>query len=337
MCLRFQNVWRSFLNQFYVLLQETLVMAGERIWKMVAICNKFRMNKKLLFALSVSFFVSCVEKTAEISDGNPSGQITLYALSESEPEVRNTIDNNTLKTTWTAGDAINVFFGASESSRFVTSQSGEVAQFKGSIDVVTGGGEGLTDDTSLWGIYPYDSRNTCDGSTVTLSLPAVQEAAENTFAVGLFPQIARSWNFYMTFYNLCGCIRFTVTNSDIRYVTLSGNNGEAVAGQARISMEGTPAVEDILSSETKLTMSAPDGGYFKPGIDYYFVLYPTSFPKGLTITYYKDTSVASYVHPNAYTLTRNKVVRFKNRDSGLTFENIPLNDWENGDNIEDEI
>ena len=54
-------------------------------------------------------------------------------------------------------------------------------------------------------------------------------------------------------------------------------------------------------------------------------------------TYYKDTSVASYVHPNAYTLTRNKVVRFKNRDSGLTFENIPLNDWENGENIEDEI
>lgn len=279
--------------------------------------------------------VSCVNEETGL-DENLVQQV-IYASSESSPEVKTVIDDSSLDITWTAGDAINVFFGASESSRFVTSESGAVAQFKGSIDVVTGGGEGLNDDTSLWGIYPYDADNTCDGTHITLTLPEVQGAAENTFANGLFPQIARSKNFYMSFYNLCGCFRFSVENPDIKSVKLSGVAGEIIAGKARISMEGTPAVEEILEGKTELTMNAPDGGFFKPGVNYYFVLFPTTFSQGLTLTYYKESSYASYTYSKSYTLSRNKISRFANRDSGLTFVNIPLVDWEEGENIGGEI
>mgnify|MGYP003288618459 CR=1 FL=1 len=279
--------------------------------------------------------VSCVNEEAA-PDENLVQQV-IYASSESGPESKTIIDDSTLDIIWTSGDAINVFFGASESSRFVTSESGAVAQFKGSIDVVTGGGEGLDDDTSLWGIYPYDADNTCDGTHVTLTLPDVQEAAENTFANGLFPQIARSKNFYMSFYNLCGCFRFSVENPDIKSVKLSGAAGEIIAGKARISMEGVPAVEEILEGETELTMNAPDGGFFKPGVNYYFVLFPTTFSQGLSLTYYKESSYATYTYSNSYTLNRNKISRFANRDSGLTFVNIPLHDWDEGENIGGEI
>ena len=293
------------------------------------------MRNVFYFLTCFALLVSCVNEDTEIN-GNLVQQV-IYASSESEPEVKNVIDDTSLDITWTSGDAINVFFGASESSRFVTSESGAVAQFKGSIDVVTGGGEGLDDDTSLWGIYPYDADNTCDGTHVTLTLPDVQEAAENTFANGLFPQIARSKNFYMSFYNLCGCFRFSVENPDIKSVKLSGTAGEIIAGKARISMEGVPAVEEILEGETELTMNAPDGGFFKPGVNYYFVLFPTTFSQGLSLTYYKESSYATYTYSNSYTLNRSKISRFANRDSGLTFVNIPLHDWDEGENIGGEI
>lgn len=295
--------------------------------------------KRLFNALLLSVCLcSCAEEIVSDSQDPSTEILTIYASAESQTDVKNIIDNESLKTSWLAGDAINVFFGASESSRFVTSESGEVAQFKGSIDVVTGGGEGLNDDTSLWGIYPYASRNTCDGTNITLTLPSVQEAAENTFANGLFPQIARSWNFYMTFYNLCGSIRFTVSNPDIKYVTFTGNNNESIAGCARISMDQKyPVVEEVMSPESVLTMYAPDGGFFKPGVNYYFVLYPTTFTQGMTITYYKETSYASYVYTKSYTLQRNVFSRFTNRDANLTFVNIPLKDWEEGENIGGEI
>ena len=105
-------------------------------------------------------------------------------------ETKTTTDGS--KVEWLAGDAINVFFGASESSKFTTETSGEIAQFKGSIGVVTGGGEGLTSDTSLWGVYPYNSKTTCDGMSVTYTLPAVQTAKAGSFADDLFPTLARS-------------------------------------------------------------------------------------------------------------------------------------------------
>ena len=294
--------------------------------------------KKLLVlaAISMAALLSCSREDSALEESRESESI-IYASAEVGPQTRNVIDDASLGITWTEGDAINVFFGASESSRFVTSQAGPVVQFKGSIDVVTGGGEGLNDDTSLWGIYPYNEDNSCDGSHVTLALPAVQNAAENTFANGLYPQVARSRNFYMSFYNLCGCFRFSVTNPDIRYVTFSGNDNEAVAGKVKVSMEDNPAIAEVISPETELKMYAPDGGYFKPGVHYYFVVFPGTFSNGMTITYYKDTSYASYTYSKSYTLGRGVVSRFAGKDADLTFVNIPLKDWEEGENIGGEI
>lgn len=286
-------------------------------------------------ASSILLLFSCGRMT-EAQDSKFGSLQTIYASVDCELPTRTAIDGN-LKTTWLAGDAINVFFGSSESSRFVTSESGEVAQFKGSIDVVTGGGEGLDDDTCLWGVYPYDANTTCDGKYVTLTLPAWQKATENTIANGLFPLIAKSRNFYMSFYNLCGSFWFSVKNSDICSVTLSGNNGEPIAGKARVSMGKTPSVEEIIFGEKELSMTAPDGGCFRPGVKYYFALYPTVFEKGLTITYHKKDSYASYVISKSYTLRRNVFSYFKDRDSELTFTSESLIDWEKGESVEGKI
>ncbi|MGN0189262.1 MAG: hypothetical protein ACI395_07085 [Candidatus Cryptobacteroides sp.] len=258
---------------------------------------------------------------------------TIYASVEGTPLVKNTIDNETFQISWTANDAINVFFGTVSSSKFVTEESGSVAQFKGSIDVITGGGEGLDDDTSLWGVYPYNAANTCDGTNVTLTLPAVQQPAENTFASGIWPTVARSRNFYMSFYNVCGCFRFIVYHDNIRKVTLSGNNSETIAGRAKVSLVDEPKVEEISFGEKTITMVAPDGECFKPGVNYYLVTFPTTFDCGLTLTYYTEDSSASYVYSKAYTLGRSKSVRFSERDKDLTFSTSSSEGWGDGGSI----
>lgn len=139
--------------------------------------------------------ISCNRALTEDVENETALQ-TIYASVASTPQTKNTIDDGTLKVTWTSGDAINVFFGANSNNKFVTEDSGEVAKFKGSVDVITGGGEGLDDNTSLWGVYPYSLDNSCDGNTVTLTVPNEQDAAENTFAKDIFPIVARSQNFY---------------------------------------------------------------------------------------------------------------------------------------------
>ena len=262
---------------------------------------------------------------------------TITALSESDKSETKTAIDKDLKTLWLTGDAINVFFGNSLSSKFVCQEAGYTAQFKGSIDVVTGGGEGLDDNTYLCGVYPYRADTCCDGSVITLTLPSQQEAKADTGADDLFPVVARSSNFYMSFYHICGCFRFTVSNPDIVKVTLSGNNDEDIAGRAVVSMENkTPKVESVIAGSKELTMNAPEGECFEVGKDYYFALFPNNFEKGVTLTYYKQGQKATYVH-GSINLPRKAFIRFRDKDAGLTFENIPLNGWGEGENIGGEI
>ena len=292
-------------------------------------------NRLIILLIPVAASLSCSRANQDCPLSDSDELQTIYASAESGDRSKTVIDNESAEITWTAGDEINVFFGSSESSRFVTSESGKTAKFKGSIDVVTGGGEGLDDDTSLWGVYPYSSSNTCDGNGITLRLPSVQEAAENTFAKGLFPQIARSQNFYMSFYNVCGGVRFSVSNPDICSVTFSGNNGEPVAGTAKISLTlgGAPSVDEIIFGEKELVMNAPDGGCFKPVVTYYFVTYPTVFSGGLTITYHKEDSSASYGISRSVEFKRGAFSRVKDKDAGLTFTPKTLDGWGQGETI----
>lgn len=269
--------------------------------------------------VSVMFFSSCEESIIPEPD-NRMNLTTITASTNSDGADTKTINDETGKISWTAGDQINVFFGAGKGSKFTTTNSGEVAKFTGSIDVVTGGGENLTDDTYLWGVYPYNESNTCDGKNITLTLPFVQQAKAGAFADDLFPQIAKSQNFYMSFYNLCCCIRFKVTSPDIVKVTLFGNNGEELAGKAVVSMDQYPVAEEIINGSTKLMMEAPDKGYFEPDKYYYFVIFPTEFTKGLTIVYHKKDAQASYSNNNSFKLERSTFSSINNKDENLDFK-----------------
>ena len=286
------------------------------------------MSRSFIAIVAVSaaiVFSSC--ENPDCSVAGPA-EITIDAcMEEPSAETRSAISeivNGAVKFTWLEGDAINVFFGASESSIFVTNTTARVAQFKGTIGAVTGGGDDLNDETSLWGVYPYSSNTTCDGSSITLAVPHVQEAKADNFADDLFPSIARSTNFTMAFYPVCAALRFKVSNPDIVKVTLSGNDNESLAGKANVSMVlgGVPEVDEILEGQKELTMSAPDGGCFETDKYYYFVFYPCDFAKGYTLTYYKEASKATYVKTEAYPVGRNKFGGATKKDAGLTFTQI---------------
>lgn len=284
--------------------------------------------KNLLYQLAIVFsclgLVSCVNEIADpeemIKDDVTSDIITITAAANGGSVDTKNVINDDLKVSWEGGDEISVFYGnVVTGSRFTTFSSGEVAEFTGSINTIVGGGEGMTDDTYLWGVYPYSESTKYDGKYITLTLPHEQRAKAGSFASGLFPQIAKSQNFFMSFYNLCCCIRFKVSNPDIVKVTLFGNNGEELAGQALVSMDKYPVVEKIQKGSTKLVMDAPNKGYFEVDKYYYFVLYPTDFQNGLTIVYHKKDSQASYSNNNSFTLERNTCSDLDNADKDLKF------------------
>jgi len=296
------------------------------------------MNRLInLLLVALPFIVASCEKSGDI--GFEEIVInTIVAEAHSDTEDTKTVlaDESTLKVNWLSGDAINVFFGTSASSKFTTTNSGPIAQFSGSISVITGGGDGLTDDTALWGVYPYNSANTTDGTSVTLTLPSTQTGKAGSFADDLFLTVAKSKNFYMSFYNLCASVYFQVSASDIKAVTFSGNNGEALAGKVQVGFESYPYVKSYLTEKTVVSITPQEGDYFVPGNNYYLVVLPAHFTKGMTMTYYKEETKASYSVNVNYDLKRSVFINFINRDAGLTFTqydssglNIGIDGWEN--------
>lgn len=188
---------------------------------------------------------------------------------------------------WSPSDSINVFYWKHNLGKFVSISNEEepVTVFCSEKTFVVGslvGGEYL-----YWGVYPYSVGNSCDGSSVTLSVPAEQTAVANSYDPKAFPSVGCSTTQQMAFYNVCGGVKFTINHPDIQRVVFKGNNNEVLAGSFQVGMDsdGHPTILSILDSATEVSVSAPSGEYFTPGIDYYMALSPVVLSHGFTMTF----------------------------------------------------
>ena len=166
------------------------------------------------------------------------------------------------KAVWSPADAIRIYYGDSSQAEFTSTntEAAETALFKGSLE-----GWAPDGDQVVWAVYPSLEGGNCDGSSVTVFLPEEQEAVAGSFADKLFISIATSNNYKLYFRNLCGGIKFRLTEEDVVSVSFRGNAGESLAGQALVMMEnGIPYVDAFPGeASTTLTLTAPSGEAFR--------------------------------------------------------------------------
>ena len=184
---------------------------------------------------------------------------------------------------WSPGDAINLYYGASGATRLVSDNQSAVAQttFSGTLDGLVPNGQ---DD--FWAVYPYDETNYFNGSAVTVSVPGVQPAISGTFAPEAFISMARSKDYTLQFYNLCGGVQFSVTKPGVQAVVFRGNNEEFLAGtvQASFGQDGRPMVDQAVKPMQELRLEASENG-FEVGKWYYLVSLPATLSAGYTMTF----------------------------------------------------
>ena len=184
---------------------------------------------------------------------------------------------------WGPGEEISVFRGAGTDggNKFIstnTSNAGSV-EFSGSLQA--------GDAEEIWAVYPYSSDNSCDGNAIVTTIPAVQTAVEDNFSNSTFPAIAKTKTSTLSFLNICGGLKFSVSRSDIQAITFKGNNNEVLAGKVKVLIgdQGKPEVTQILDGTTSVTIIAPNNGCFQPGKHYYMTMLPASLSKGYSISF----------------------------------------------------
>lgn len=197
---------------------------------------------------------------------------------------------------WNTGDAIGIFSNTSDSvARYdLTEISGDEAQFESDKPV-----RGNT----FYAFYPYVADAVVSGTSVSFRLSEEQPFGFDSFASGICPMVAQSTTNSFRFLQICGLVRLNLKgNMQVSSISLSGNNGEGVAGwgsvdiasdapEFRVSGGGQESASEIrLVGGTTLSSSQTTS--------FYFVVPPQVFSNGMTF------KITGYVNGQQRTLTK---------------------------------
>jgi len=215
---------------------------------------------------------------------------------------------------WTPADEINVFYGTT-STHYVSQNTVNATTAVFSTTDIIGSTESASE--SIWGLYPYNPSATCTGSAVTTTLPATQYGVPGTFDDDLFITLAHNTSTALTFYNVCGGIKFSLSRDDITEITFRGNNDEDIAGDMSISfVEGLPAVSVISGAKT-ITLTPKTGTTFVPGENYYIILLPGTLSAGFTMTFHTNDGLIGSFNYTTTPVTIKRSVFSKKADIDL--------------------
>lgn len=251
------------------------------------------MKKNTILLSVATLFLALACNIQEESKTGPAGMVTFKAVMGDDPSTKTVLQSDG-SVFWSPGDAISLFYGASRSAQFVSDNTTPSLQanFNGSLEGFLPNG-----NDEFWAVYPYSEGNAFDGSAVSLTLPDVQEGVEGTFAKDLYISMARSKDYTLQFYNLCGGVKFSVASEGIKYVTFSGNADEVLAGAVKVAFDanGKPQVQSVVNGKKEIRVDAPEGGTFEVGKWYYLVALPATLSAGYTMSFYKDELYAQRI------------------------------------------
>ena len=181
---------------------------------------------------------------------------------------------------WTAGDRIGIFDEAQGNNPFdIAGIDGSSATFEG--EAVPSG--------TYYGLYPYSETASVSGQVITTELPSEQTAIPGTFAqnVNLSAAVSDGEN-ELDFQNVCGLVTVEISSVPegltLKSVTLSGLNGEKIAGKVNINMAAGTLAAEAADAETSasVTLAAADGAALEAG-KYVFAIIPADFTQGLKV------------------------------------------------------
>lgn len=236
--------------------------------------------KAILYLAVLTAMVSACSEDELADNTQPSGKVPMefYANTDASTRTILTTDN---AVHWEANDAISLFDPTGANNQFSTTQSGPIVTFTGEATPAEG---------TYYALYPYDENAQIEGTTITTTLPAEQDAREGSFAHGLNPSIATADdtnNLY--FKNVCALVKFTLDGSittTITKATLCGNNGEALAGTLTIDASQENPIANVDPEWARIEIALK--GNLIAGKTYYFVTAPATLNKGLILSLYDN-------------------------------------------------
>lgn len=208
------------------------------------------------------------------------------------------------KTIWSSDDAIAVFSGNNAATEFklTSGANTNTAEF-----------EGNAASDNMVAIYPYSIVKGRTGSTISVTLPEVQEYVSGNIPQGAYPMAAVSDGAVLPFYNLCSVLRLRMFGElTVKSITFTPNDASTKAsGNATVN-----AADKMLtmSSDAEATVKLNCANGVKltgTNTDFLMVVPAQKYTGGFTITISTDQGAVVKAVKSDVTLSRSVLYPIK--------------------------
>ena len=250
------------------------------------------MKRSILIALAVALLASCATKEIDVQ-APAQDDVEFYASFEQPAEDGTRVyANEDLLLRWTADDRVSIFDKNTYNWQYrFLGETGDNAGDFGKVQ----GAEYMTGNeiSNVVSVYPYQkTTKISESEVITVTLPAEQAYAENTFGLGANTMVSVSSDNFLQFKNVGGYLMLKLYGEgvSVKSITLKGNNGEKLAGKASVTMplDGVPSVTMASDATEEITLSCETpiqlGTTGDNSIQFWFVVPPMTFSKGFTIS-----------------------------------------------------
>ena len=208
------------------------------------------------------------------------------------------------KTIWSSDDAIAVFSGSNAASEFKLTSGANTnsAEF-----------EGNAASDNMVAIYPYSIVKGRTGSTISVTLPEVQEYVSGNIPQGAYPMAAVSDGAILPFYNLCSVLRLRMFGDlTVNSITFTPNdatvktsgNATVNAGDKMLTMSGDAKSTVRLNCANGVKLTGTN-------TDFLMVVPAQKYTGGFTITISTDQGAVVKAVKSDVTLSRSVLYPIK--------------------------
>ena len=254
-------------------------------------------DMKRLLTLLVLVLCSCAETFVGEGVARPNNEnLPDLTATFAEEETTRTYIEEGKYLRWNEDDRLTIFYGNTLNRQYKF--NGATGDNSGTFSLVPSGelGTGNTLD-AIYAIYPYDENaSITDSGVISLTLPATQSYAENSFGRGANTMLAATENLedtFLSFKNACGYLKLKLYNAEgstIKSIEVKGKNGERLAGAATatIAFGEAPVLAMADDATTSVTLDCGEGVALgttaETATEFWVVLPATTFAEGLTIS-----------------------------------------------------
>ena len=190
--------------------------------------------------------------------------------------------------------------------------------------------------TAFYAIYPRNENNTLnlyrdksDSVIISYTIPTIQTATIDSFDREAFVSFSESDNHNLYFVNLCGGVKFSVSQPGIKEVSFRYSDGAEMSGKFSCLHKRGESIATgyyysgaIGENSDEVVVRAPGESYFEVGKYYYSIMNPSESDSPLIVTYKKDNTKAVFVTTGSTSIKRSVFKRLYDKDAGLSFQPI---------------